>query len=160
MATLNFDASQVEVKPSKFEALPAGDYPAMITASEMKSTKAGDGSYLSLTFELQGGGHQGRRVWTNLNLNNPNPTTVEIAQKQLAEICHAIGKPGVGESDELHNIPLVIKLSCKRDDYSGEFKNEVKGYKKLQATASTPAFKAPTAAAPTKPAAGGLPWAK
>lgn len=157
MAQLNFDASSVPVS-SSFEALPAGDYPAMITASEMKATKAGTGSYLSLTFELQGGGYQGRRVWTNLNLQNPNPATVEIAQKQLAEICNAVGITQLADSAQLHNIPLIIKLSCKMDDYSGEMKNDVKGYKKLQATATAPAFKAPTAAA--KPAAAGLPWAK
>lgn len=158
MAELNFDSSTVPVSAG-FEALPAGDYPAMVTASENKPTKAGTGSYLSITIELQGGGYQGRRVWTNLNLNNPNPTTVEIAQKQLAELCNATGVLQVRDSSQLHNIPIIVKLSCKKDDYSGDMKNEVKGFKKMVATASAPAFKAPTAQATPAPAAG-LPWAK
>jgi len=43
MAQLNFDASKVD--PSvPFEAVPSDKYTAEITKSELKPTKAGDGS--------------------------------------------------------------------------------------------------------------------
>lgn len=164
MAQLNFDASTVQHTASSFEALPAGDYPAIITASEMKQTKAGDGSYLALTIELQGNGATGRRVWHNLNIQNKNAQAMEISQKHLKEICDAIGLQGIGDSAEMHNKPLVVKLGAKLDNYSGEMRNDVKGFKKLNTTNAAPAFKAPTAqqtagfGAPAK--SGGLPWAK
>jgi len=157
MAQLNFTAASVP-STSSFEALPAGDYPAIITGSEMKTTKAGDGTYLALTIEFQGNGASGRKHWHNLNIQNKNPKAVEISQKHLKEICDAIGLAGVGDSSELHEKPLVVKLGCKHDDYSGEMRNDVKGFKKLSSTAAAPAFKAPTAAA--APKAAGLPWAK
>ena len=160
MAQLNFDASTVPASAG-FEALPAGDYPAIITNSEMKTTKAGDGTYLSLTIEFQGNGATGRKHWHNLNIQNKNPTAVEISQKHLKEICDAVGLLGVGDSSELHNKPLVVKLGAKMDSYSGEMRNDVKGFKKLNTTATAPAFKAPTAAATAAaPAKAGLPWAK
>ncbi len=50
MANLNgFNANEVE-PAAPFEPLPAGKYLAAITASEMKPTKKGDGSYLQLEF--------------------------------------------------------------------------------------------------------------
>jgi hypothetical protein len=71
MASLNFDASAVEPQQS-FDALPVGRYEVIITDSEMKDTKAGTGQYLQLTFSVTGGQHDGRKLWSRLNLVNPN----------------------------------------------------------------------------------------
>jgi len=50
MANLNgFNAHSVEPM-ADFEPIPAGKYVAVITDSEMKPTKSGNGSYLELTF--------------------------------------------------------------------------------------------------------------
>ena len=52
MANLNgFDAREVEPQAA-FEPIPADKYLVVISASEMKTTKAGDGSYLELTFQI------------------------------------------------------------------------------------------------------------
>lgn len=157
MAFINFNASGVDTT-SQYAALPAGDYEAMVTASQQKTTKDGSGSYLELTIEIQGGQFGGRKIWDRLNLQNKNPKAVEIAQKQLAQLCHATGVLQVNDSEQLHNIPVVMKLSCKHDDYSGEMRNEVKGYKALARTG----FVQRPAAAPSqaKPAGGALPWQK
>ena len=88
MADLHgFDANQV--KPTTdFVPLPAGKYLAVIVESEFKPTKSGNGSYLELTFEVIDGEHKGRKLWARLNLDNPNPTAVEIARAELSAICH------------------------------------------------------------------------
>ena len=58
MATLSgFDASQVE-PTDEFEAIPAGKYPAVITDSEFKETKAGTGTYLQFAFEIIDGDYK------------------------------------------------------------------------------------------------------
>ncbi|MDD4540355.1 MAG: DUF669 domain-containing protein, partial [Lentisphaeria bacterium] len=72
MSTLNFNASDVEPNLG-FEAIPAGKYQAIITDSEMRDTKTGNGQYLWLEFEIIGGDHKGRKLWSRLNLVNPNP---------------------------------------------------------------------------------------
>jgi len=44
-----FDARNVE-QMDDFEPIPAGNYIAAVVASEMKPTKAGNGSFLELQF--------------------------------------------------------------------------------------------------------------
>jgi hypothetical protein len=126
-----FDANQIE--PSKeFDPLPAGKYPAVVTDSEMKANKAGTGSYLSLTFELTDGPFKGRKLWTRLNLNHPNAQAVQIAQAELSAICRAVGVLAPNDSVELHNLPLVVSVKCKKRDDTGEITNEIKGYCKKE----------------------------
>jgi hypothetical protein len=131
MANLNgFNAHEVEPS-ADFEPLPAGKYVAVVTASEMKPTKNGNGSYLELTFQVIEGPHKGRLVWERLNLDNPNPLTVKIARSELSAICRAVGVMQPKDSVELHNLPLVISVKQKTDA-DGEVRNEVKGYAKRE----------------------------
>ena len=157
MAQINFDSTGIDTT-SQFDAIPAGDYEAIVTASEMKATKDGTGQYLELTSEIQSGQYQGRRLWDRLNLQNKNPKAVEIAQKQLAQLCHATGVLQVQNSEQLHNRPFVMKVAVRNDPERGP-SNEIKGYKAKAAT-NAPAFQAPRVAASSAPAAPVMPWAK
>jgi len=49
----------------------------MITDSEMKPTRNGDGRYLQLTFQILEGPYKNRFVWARLNLHNANETAVK-----------------------------------------------------------------------------------
>lgn len=128
MANLNgFDANQVE-PTGDFDPVPAGKYLAVITESEMKPTKSGSGNYLQLTFEIIDGPHKGRLLWARLNLDNPSATAVAIARAELSAICRAVGVLAPKDSVELHDLPLVIHVKCKKREDTGELTNEVKGY--------------------------------
>ena len=158
MAALNFNAEGIDTT-NQFDAIPAGDYDAMVTHSEMRKTKDMTGEYLELTLEIQAGQFQGRKLWDRLNLSNNNPKAVEIAQKQLAQLCHATGVMQVKNSEQLHNKPVVVKVSAKNDPQRG-MTNEVKGYKARGMTTQQAApFQAPRVAAPAAPAAPVMPWA-
>lgn len=165
MANLSFDATNV-APSDDFSPIPAGDYLAVITESEVKPTKAGTGSYLALTFEITEGPSKSRKQWANLNLQNPNPKAVEIAQRELSAICHAAGKLQVFDSQELHYKPMIIRVDIEQSEgYSP--RNVIKAYKKYDGAAATPAaggnpFAQPSqsAAASTaspQPAAGATP---
>lgn len=130
-----FDANNVE-PCQDFEPIPAGKYPAVITDSEMKGTKAGTGQYLELTFEVIDGEHKGRRLWSRLNLDNPSPKAVQIAQAELSALCRAVGVLAPNDSVELHDLPLVIHVKCRKREDTGEITNEVKGYSAKEAEAS------------------------
>lgn len=135
MADLSgFDANQVEPN-SDFEPIPAGRYPAVITDSEMRPNKAGTGSLLQLTFQIIEGEHQNRLLWARLNLDHPNATAVQIARADLSAICRAVGVLAPTDSVELHNLPLLINVKCKRREDTGEIINEIKGYAKKQVPA-------------------------
>jgi hypothetical protein len=127
MANLNgFDATQVDPRGT-FEAIPAGWYLVAIVESESKPTKSGTGTYLSLTLEIIEGENKGRKLWDRLNLDNPNAQAVEISKATLSAICHAVGVLRPTASEELHNKPMLAKISVR--EYQGEYQNEVKGYK-------------------------------
>ena len=148
MPTLNgFDANQVDPNFA-FEAIPAGKYLAVITESEMKPTKSGVGQYLQFTFQVIEGEYKGRLVWTRLNLDNPNATTVKIARAELSAICRAVGVPAPKDSVELHNIPLVITVGLKKRDDNGEMGNVIKGYAKKDAAAARTSVAAGSNGAP------------
>jgi len=132
-----FDASKVEPSTT-FEPIPAGKYLAAIVDSEMKSTKAGNGHYLELTFQVLEGELKGRKVWSRLNLDNPNSQTVKIARGELSAICRAVEVLTPQDSTDLHNLPLVITVRCKKRPDTGEISNEVKGYAKREAASGKP----------------------
>lgn len=151
MADLSgFDANQVE-PTGDFEPIPAGKYLAVITESEMKANKAGTGSLLQLTFQVIEGEYQNRLLWARLNLDHPNAVAVQIARADLSAICRAVGVLAPKDSVELHNLPLVIHVRCKKRTDTGEITNEIKGYAKKEqppaagaapaATNSTPPWK-------------------
>lgn len=138
MANLNgFNANEVEPTTS-FEPLPAGRYVAAITASEMKATKKGDGSYLQFEYTVLEGDCKGRKVWDRLCINHPNDLTQKIARGNLSAICRSVGVLQPRDSSELHNIPMLITVKCKKRDDNGDITNEVKGYSAVESE-STPA---------------------
>ncbi len=138
MANLNgFNANDVE-PTTAYEPLPAGKYLAAITESEMKATKKGDGSYLQMEFTILDGDCKGRKVWDRLCINHPNDLTQKIARGSLSAICRAVGVMEPRDSVELHNIPLVISVKCKKRQDTGEITNEVKGYEAKAAAAGRP----------------------
>ena len=162
MASLNFDASQVD-PTDNFAPVPAGDYPVIIVESEMKPTKNGGGEYLQMVLEVIEGPMKGRKLWERLNLVNSNSTAVEIAQKALSQICHAVKVLTPQDSHELHGKPLVATVTIKEDPQYGP-RNEIKKYAEMggapapQPVAQTePAQTAPPPAA--TPQVSASPWA-
>jgi hypothetical protein len=158
MATINFNANEVEPS-SSFDAIPAGKYLAVITNSDEKKTKKGDGAYLQFEFEIVEGEYKNRRLWARLNMKNDNAETVRIARADLAAICRAVNVMQPRDTIELHNLPLtiVVKYRKNQDD---EIVNEIKGYAPKAslsgAVSATPATTAPsTASGNSQP-----PWAR
>ena len=138
MADLNgFNANEVE-PTAPFEPLPAGKYVAAIVASEIKPTKKGDGNYLQFEFEVLDGDCKGRKVWDRLCINHPNEMTQRIARGNLSAICRAVGVMQPRDSVELHNLPLVVSVRCKKRQDNGEITNEVKGYETKAAAQGQP----------------------
>ncbi|MBI2930976.1 MAG: DUF669 domain-containing protein [Planctomycetes bacterium] len=138
MANMNgFNANNVD-PATDFEPIPAGKYLAVITDSEMKPTKSGNGHYLELTFQIIDGPHKNRLLWSRLNLDNPSEQAVQIAQGELSAICRAVGVMQPKDSLELHNLPLMVTVKCKKREDTGDVVNEIKGYAKKEAAGGAP----------------------
>ncbi len=146
-----------EDQGGSYEPLPAGEYLAKIVDSSLQDTKAGTGQYIKLRFDVMGPTHQGRVVFTNINIRNPNPKAEEIGRQQLGSILRAIGLASLTDTDQLVGGELSIKVTVKNDPTYGPG-NEVKGFKAISGSPAP----APAAnqAAPQAPAANKPPWAQ
>ena len=144
---------------SQFSALPSGEYPALITDSTVKQTKAGTGTYLELTYQIVDGAYKGRQLWARVTLSNPNATATQIGQQHLAQLRHATGQMQLQDSQQLHNIPHLIRVEHKPASGAYGESNEVREYKALSGAPVQMTGRAPAASANVaSPAAGGLPW--
>lgn len=118
-----------------YTPLPDGWYISTITKAELCATKAGTGQYIKLRYDITGPTHQGRVVFGNLNIRNPNPKAEEIGRQQLGDVMRAIGLAKVADTDQLVGGALMIKLTTKAADGQYEASNEVKGFKAVEGAA-------------------------
>jgi Protein of unknown function (DUF669) len=152
-------------KGRDFSPIPAGWYTASISSAELKQTKAGNGEYIAIKYDITGPTYQGRVIYGNLNIKNPNPKAEEIGRQQLGELMRAIGLAKVTDTDQLIggnlSVKVVIKKSkvtdadqliCSKSDENLDY-NDIIGFKSLSGALPTTA----DGAAPKKSTA---PWAK
>lgn len=151
--------------------LPDGDAPMQIFESDLvKKDAAGNiitdntpptKQRLELGWEIIGGPLQGRKLWTGINLQNPNATSQEIGQRELKRICDAAGVGPIRNSDELHFKPLIGRIATDKPSPGYDPKNELKGYKPYGAgtpgAAPRPAAQAQAQAPAPQPQAS-VPW--
>jgi hypothetical protein len=157
--TETFDVNELPVgNAGNFEPLPVGWYTCTISQAELKDTKAGNGQYIKLRYDITGPSHQGRVVFGNLNIKNANPKAEEIGRQQLGEIMRAIGLAKVADTDQLIGGQIGIKLDIKQDAQYGA-SNEVRGFKSVSGSVAPSVPSAP-ASAPAAAAKAAPPWAK
>jgi Protein of unknown function (DUF669) len=180
MAQLNFNARNVAPELPR-DPIPAGVYLVHITESDVVATKNG-GQMLKLTHEVLEGPHKGRKVFSNINIQNSSAEAERIGQSQLSALCHAVNVLDLHESSMLHMIPLRMRVSIRpagpdKNGVPRDAQNEVKGYESARgaqpapaavgyqaapapqqpaAAAQQPAFQVP----PARPAGGAAPWAR
>ena len=123
-----------EHENNSFDLLPNGTYQAMITESELCYTKSGNGQYMKFTFEIIG---KGKKIFENFNIVNPNEKAVSIAKAQLAQIVLAtVGDRIVRVSEELHNIPMSVKVGTEEGKNGYGDRNKIYKYMKYDAAAA------------------------
>ncbi|HHK74715.1 MAG TPA: DUF669 domain-containing protein [Rhizobiales bacterium] len=155
-----FDATTVDpLKP--YDVLPPGRYAVQIVDSEMRVTKDGMGQYLWLELDVLEGEYAGRKLFDRLNLINNNPTAVEIAQRTLSSICHAVGRMQVADSQELHLVPMVadVKIKPPQNGYGESNTLRYLAAEQQPATIAAPAGPAAPAQATRQPAPAPAPTA-
>lgn len=133
MVALNFNAAQVRPNVS-LDPVPSGLYPVMITKSEEKPTKNGQGAYIEFEMTvLQGHEFAGRKVFDRLNIKNQNQQTVDIAYGTLSAICHVTGCLNMTDTQQLHGRPFqAVVVKVPRDDQPQVMTNNIRGYKDMQ----------------------------
>jgi hypothetical protein len=138
-----------------YDPVPPGWYAARIHSAEVKDTKAGNGQYIAVRYDIVGPSHQGRVIYGNLNIRNPNAKAEQIGRQQLGELMRAIGLAEIQDTDQLIGGTCEIKLDVKAAEGDYAARNEVRGWKH---GGGTPAAAKPDAPKPA--AAKAPPWRK
>ena len=141
-----------EVQPSSFEAIPTGTYEAVISNSESRPMKSGNGMGFNLEFEIISGEYKGRKVFAWITFEHrTSPDAQRIGREQLSAICRAVGVTQLNDTAQLHNLPLLIVVAFDKNDPT---RNIIKGFKAVKSVGAGAA--APQAA----PQNQGAPWAR
>lgn len=154
----SFDVNAAEYdEDSSFDLVPAGWYQMFISKAELRPTKSG-GSMISVTYDITGPTHQGRKIFGNFNWENSKPVAQEIGRKQFAQQVRALGLSGIQSLDDLINLPFDGKIGIQKSkDPQYEDSNRVTsfaaaGSKSGGSVAQTAPQQRPVAA-PQRPAA-------
>ena len=114
MAQLPFNAAEIPADEG-FNPVPAGQYLCQVISSEIKPTKAGNGTILKLTSQIIDGPFNGRLIFDNLNVSNPNQDAERISQRSLADLVLAVGMTTMQDTEELHFKPFVGRVGVRHD---------------------------------------------
>jgi hypothetical protein len=142
-----------------YDPVPPGWYTARIHSAEVKDTKAGNGQYIKMRYDIVGPAHQGRVIFGNLNIRNPNAKAEQIGRQQLGEMMRAIGLAEIQDTDQLIGGTCEIKLDIQAADGEYAARNEVRGWKHSGSAPAAPVSEK-AAAKPAATAAKSPPWRK
>lgn len=143
-----------------FDPIPAGWYTAKVVEAKLKDTKSGTGQYIAIRYDILGPQYQGRVVFGNINIKNPNPQAEEIGRQQLGDLSRSIGLSRVSDTDQLIGGEVQIKVSVRKQEGYDD-SNDVRGFKAVDGT--TFVSQAPAAQPKTQPPVtkgATPPWAK
>ncbi|UQZ90858.1 hypothetical protein C4J81_17235 [Deltaproteobacteria bacterium Smac51] len=155
MTRINQDLTDVSAGLG-FDPVPAGEYQAHITDSDIANTKNGD-LMLKLSWTILEGPHASRMLFDRIMLSGSD-NAVDFGKRKLKTIADATGHHNpnrIEDSEELHGRPCSIKVTI--DTYESNERNEIKDYKSLSApTSFAPAARAstPPQSTPPPPAQG------
>ena len=146
MPRLDQDLSDVQdddMQGGAWRALPDGEYACEVVESDYKRTKAGNGMVLTLKVEILEPEYRNRHFFDHMTLEHPNADTVRIARAQLKRIALAVRHPNpnlIGDSFELHNVPMLVKLTREKaksgfGDANG-YENRVMSYSPMGSQAA------------------------
>ena len=130
MAKFGFDVSDVEVSErGNYDPMPKGEYTLKATDAELKETARGDGTYLAVTFEVvKPAQYNGRKVWQNFNIVNPNEKAEKIGREQVAGWARAAGRPNARDSDELIERSFDCNLDIEKGNNGYSDRNKITSF--------------------------------
>jgi len=132
MTPFQFDARTVPPASADGNApLPIGEWPMIITASEIVQNAQKTGGYVKFKVVIIDGEHKGHEGFYRLNMYHENAKTVEIARKQMSALCYVTQKFMLNQLDDLHNIPFIgVVKSNATEEYPNA--TQINGVKDIQ----------------------------
>lgn len=98
-----------------FEVIPPGKYPVLIEDAEMVQTKKGTGHFLKLTMVILDGQYKNRKIWDQINIDNPSADCVEIGMREFAALGLALGLQAITDTTQLLRGVVIAHVKVKDD---------------------------------------------
>lgn len=137
--------------------LPTGTYYFVVKTVQDVPNKKGTGVFTQIEFECLDDSHKGEILTGRYNLNNPNPTAVNIARKEIKAMADAIGVIPTG-ADVLIGRVLKIEVECRQQkDDPSRMENNILRYLPSGAAPPVPQMEASAARVAQQSAAGDEP---
>lgn len=128
-----FDATNLTPSAEKtdFQPIESGLYGAVLKEAVLTPTKSGNGEYIKCRADITHGEHKGRVIFHNITYSNPNEIATQIGRQQLTDLCYATGKLVPKSTDELCNIPVIVKIGFVKAKDGYDASNDIKSFKKF-----------------------------
>lgn len=92
MPKFNIDLSSIDTSNrGGWRAYPTGTYRAIISNTECKTTRAGNGKFIEVTYKFLADPAKGKEFRDRYNIENPSTKAVEIGHESLAKLGEACG---------------------------------------------------------------------
>lgn len=147
MSAIQFDATQVAPQSDR-SPVPEGEYPVIITTTEVKPGKAPSDRQLTFSARVTDGPCNGQSIFQNLNFMHSNPVAQQIGQERLSALCHSVGVLKLTDTTQLHGRPFRVKVVVSEDKKY----NEITAFLKADGTAPVAAQGQQPSAAQATPA--------
>ncbi len=123
----------------RYSLLENGVYLMIITQAEMKTTNAGDGTYLKMTFQVCDGTSK-TCTFQNFHISNPSSKCVAYGHKKLAGLTKALGLAKIDLKNpkvfEGHKVLCEVYIKKGEGEYNGKPNkdtNEISAYQNKDA---------------------------
>ena len=126
-----FDINDLPESENSFEPIPAGLYPAEISAAESKPTKDGNGQLINIQWKVIGENYSNRVIFNTLNVKNQSEAAERIGKEQLRSLMRVLNISKLTNTDQLIGGKAFIKVSVKPESGEYQARNEVKAYRPL-----------------------------
>jgi len=126
----------------QYAPLPEGWYNATIEKSEIKETRSGTGSYISMMWRITGPEQANRTVFAMITVTNQSEKAAEIGRTTRYRLCQAIGLSQLGDAEDLIGHSCAIKVRIRKSEEWGD-KPEIKAYRPIQGASISSADKLP-----------------
>ena len=129
--SLNYIPTEADKAESgSFELIPKNTWVVgRFTEAALTATNAGTGKYLRCTFMISDGEQVGRKIFTNITTENPNPKAVSIGRQALLQITQALGLAAITHESQIIGLPMMAKIGIEDAKNGYDAKNKVVAYK-------------------------------
>jgi len=137
----------IEDAGSDNTAIPAGDYPCVVTTCEKKKSQANN-DMIWLELEVTGDKYAGWKLTKPFMLWQDDPTYLGYAKADWARLCKALGFGNENppkSAHDLHGKAFIVSLAIEEAEADSDYgdSNKIVGYKSLERAAAPKAADLP-----------------